>query len=139
MPLTRYLRDLAAERTAPELVVALAAVTVAARALVRQMLRYDAILTPTVAMLPRPVGYFTDPGPEADFQLQTRFTPWTPVANMTGQPAISLPLHWSDGGLPIGMQFVGRPGDEATLIALAAQLEAVRPWSEHRPPIFGRR
>jgi amidase len=139
MPLTRHLRDLAAERSAPELAVALTAVGVAARAIVRQMLSYDAILMPTVALPPRPVGYFTDPGPEADFDLQTRFTPWTPLANMTGQPAISLPLHWSRRGLPIGMQLIGRPGDECTLISLAAQLEQARPWSGHRSEIFRRR
>jgi amidase len=136
MPLTRYLRDLAAERSAPELAVALTAVSVAARAIVRQMLSCDAILTPTVALPPRPVGYFTDPGPEADFARQARFTPWTPLANMTGQPAISLPLHWSAEGLPIGMQFLGRPGGEGILISLAAQLEQSRPWSDHRSETF---
>ena len=139
MPLTRYLRERAAQRSAPELAVALSALNVAARAVVRQFLPFDAVLTPTVALLPRPVGYFTGPGPEADFELQTRFTPWTPLINLTGQPAVSVPLHWSDGGLPVGMQFIGRPGDESTLISLSAQLEQVRPWSEHRPEIFTRR
>jgi amidase len=61
------------------------------------------------------------------------------LINLTGQPAVSVPLHWSDGGLPVGMQFIGRPGDESTLISLSAQLEQVRPWSEHRPEIFTRR
>jgi amidase len=59
--------------------------------------------------------------------------PFTPVQNLTGQPAISLPLHWSADGLPIGMMFSGRFGDEATLFRLAAQLEEARPWKDKYP------
>jgi amidase len=61
--------------------------------------------------------------------------PFTPVFNVTGQPGISLPLHQSSGGLPVGVQFVGAPAAEATLIALAAQLEQARPWADRRPPV----
>jgi len=61
------------------------------------------------------------------------FMPWTPVFNVTGQPAMSAPLHWSGENLPIGMHFVGKFGDEATLFRLAGQLEQARPWAKKIP------
>jgi amidase len=63
------------------------------------------------------------------------FTPWTPVANVTGQPAMSVPLWWNRAGLPIGVHFMARFGEEDTLFRLAGQLERARPWVEKRPPI----
>ncbi len=63
------------------------------------------------------------------------FIPWTPVFNATGQPAMSVPLEWTDDGLPIGMHFVARYGDEATLFRLASQLEGARPWFHRRPAL----
>ena len=63
------------------------------------------------------------------------FIPYTPLFNVTGQPAMSVPLYWNEAPLPIGSHFVGRFGDEATLFRLAAQLERARPWNERRPPI----
>ena len=63
-------------------------------------------------------------------------TPFTQLANFTGQPAMSVPLYWSSEGLPCGSQFIGRFGDEATLFRLAAQLEKEQPWFNKRPPVF---
>jgi Asp-tRNA(Asn)/Glu-tRNA(Gln) amidotransferase A subunit family amidase len=63
------------------------------------------------------------------------FMPFSPLANVTGQPAMTVPLHWNADGLPIGSQLMARFGDEATLLRVAAQLEAARPWRERRPVI----
>jgi len=83
------------------------------------------------------VGWFTDGrDPAEDFERQKRFTPFTAIVNMTGQPAVSVPLHWSPEGLPIGVMLVGRPAGEPTLISLAAQLESVRPWRDRRPDLW---
>ena len=65
------------------------------------------------------------------------FTPWTPVFNISGQPATSVPLHWNSAGLPVGVHFVARVGDEATLLRLAAQLERARPWFHRLPEVAG--
>jgi amidase len=64
------------------------------------------------------------------------FIPYTPVFNVTGQPAMSVPLYWNEAGLPIGMHFVGRFGDEATLFRLAGQLERAQPWIDRVPGGF---
>ena len=73
--------------------------------------------------------------PQATFREAGRFTPFTPITNITGQPAISLPLHAREDGLPIGVQLIGRPTGEATLLALATQLETARPWADRRAPV----
>jgi amidase len=101
----------------------------------------DVLVTPTLALPPVPIGWTfedTDGDPRAAFARQVLFTPFTPVFNVTGQPAMSLPLHWSRDGLPIGVQFVGRPFAEATLVRLAAQLEEARPWMGYRPSMAAR-
>lgn len=98
---------------------------------------YDVWLTPTLAKPPVPLGWH-DPLPDdplRGWRRSAQFVPFTPVCNLTGQPAMSVPLFWNDAGLPIGSHFVGRFGDEATLFRLAAQLEEARPWAGRRPPI----
>jgi amidase len=77
-----------------------------------------------------------DAEPRRDFEAQKRLTPWTSAWNVTGMPAISLPLHHTAGGLPVGVMLAARPGEEGTLLALSAQLEAAAPWSDRRPPTW---
>jgi amidase len=99
---------------------------------------FDALLTPVLGTDPPKVGYIDPVGldPREVGKRQSRAFPFTPPCNFTGQPAISLPLAWSEAGLPIGMQFAARYADEATLFRLAAQLEQARPWRDRRPAIW---
>jgi amidase len=138
-PLTRHLRGRGFAATGAQFADALGALHLHARRGVAGSAEFDAVLTPTVAMLPRPVGWFTaDGNPAADFERQKRYTPYTAMYNTTGQPAISLPVAATASGLPIGMMLVGRPREEALLLALAAQVEAARPWRERTPEIWSR-
>src|SRR5262249_45272784 len=101
--------------------------------------RYDVFLTPTVSAPPLAIGEMvsTDEEPFRALQVRTRPVASSGVtANFTGHPAMSVPLHWTADDLPIGMHFLGRFGDEATLLRLAGQLEQVRPWTGRRPPTF---
>ena len=98
---------------------------------------FDVLLTPTLGEPPVPLGSF-ESSPDKPLQGLFRsasFTPFTPICNITGQPAMSVPLYWDESGLPIGSQFMARFGDEATLFRLAAQLEEARPWAKQRPPV----
>jgi amidase len=110
-----------------------------ARALAVWQESYDMWLTPTLGSPPMPIGTmnFDLTDPMAAYAPVMDYSPFTPIQNGGGQPAISLPLHWNDAGLPIGVQFAGRFGDDAGLLALATQLEAAAPWSARRPPIGG--
>ena len=105
--------------------------------------QYDVLVTPTLAELPATLGLLDQnkAGMSAfDWTRQVfNYCPFTPLFNTTGQPAMSLPLNWSDDGLPIGVQIVGRFGDEATLIRLAAQLEQAMPWATRRAPVHAGR
>jgi amidase len=113
-----------------------------ANALARRMgtffRQYDVLLTPTLGRLPVALGVYD---PTAPTQLRDIFSTWAPLEsflplfNATGQPAISLPLHQSAEGLPIGMQLVGASGAESLLLRLAAQLEEAAPWADRRPPL----
>ena len=137
-PLTRWLRGRGATVTGSQFTTALGSLQMMARAGIVATAPYDVILTPTLAQPPAPVGWFSDGvDPAEDFERQKRFTPFTAVYNMTGQPAVSVPLHWSGDGLPIGVMLVGRPAGEAALVALSAQLEAARPWADRHPALWG--
>jgi amidase len=135
-PFTRWLRNRGAAVSAAAFLLALGTLQMISRQGLAQLAGYDAILTPTLAQPPRPVGWFGADGPEEDFARQKRFTPFAAVYNVTGQPAVTVPLHWTEAGLPIGVMLAGRPADEATLISLSAQLEAARPWRDRHPPLW---
>ena len=98
---------------------------------------FDVILSPTLARPPIEHGVLSLAGTdlEAHTEETIAFMPFTRIANWTGQPAMTVPLHWTSSGLPVGVMFCGRFGDEATLFRLAAQLEEARPWARKRPPI----
>jgi amidase len=98
---------------------------------------HDLLLTPTLGEPAPPLGSFAvDPAdPFAGYARSGRFAPFTPVANMTGQPAISLPLHQTAGGLPAGVQLVAAYGREDVLLQVAGQLETARPWAGLRPAV----
>ena len=135
-PLTRWLRERGRGYSAPAFMAALIGLQQVARAAVTATEAYDAVLVPTLAQPPAPVGGLrNDADPAADFEAQKRFTPYTAVYNMTGQPAVTVPLCWVEG-LPIGVMLAGRPADEATLLSLSAQLEAARPWRDRHPDLW---
>jgi amidase len=98
---------------------------------------YDLLLSPTLGEVPPPLGSFDDSGDDPlDAIRRAGLTAaFTAVYNVTGQPAISLPLHWSEEGLPMGTQLAAPFGDEATLISVAAQLEQARPWADRVAPL----
>ncbi len=106
-----------------------------ARRLVAFLEPYDALLTPALAERPLQIGTLDTAAPEpmATFTRSGLFTPFTPVFNATGQPAISLPLFQGADGLPLAVQLVGRPAGEGGLLSLAGQLEAATPWMARRP------
>ncbi len=122
----------------PAYLMAVAALQGISRQVAGFFVEHDLWLTPTVAEPPLLLGRFDPPPgqPLAPLQRALAFVPFTPIANATGQPAMSVPLVWNAAGLPIGVHFVARLGDEATLFRLAAQLEAARPWAPRRPPVF---
>jgi len=135
-PLTRYLRERGAAISAAQLMEAQAALQSATRTALTALSGYDAILTPTLAQPPAKVGWFEEVDPAENFERQKAFTPYTAVYNVSGQPAVSVPLYWNPAGLPIGVMLAGRMGEEATLIELAAQLERARPWRDRHPPVW---
>jgi amidase len=95
---------------------------------------FDVLMTPTLAKLPERAGRWLGMSAIRTVNDVARFVPFTTAWNVTGQPAASVPAGLARDGLPLAVQLVGRPGDETTLISLAAQLESERPWARHKPP-----
>jgi amidase len=133
-PLTRWLVETGRAVGARELGAALAWLTRYERRLILQFSRFDAVLTPTLAMTPRPVGWYDPRDAMRNFGQQVQYTPFTSFVNVSGLPAITLPVHVTDSGLPMGVQLIGRPGREDVLLALGAQLERRIGWDQRHPP-----
>ncbi|WP_285101892.1 amidase [Promicromonospora sp. MEB111] len=137
-PLTQWLIRSGREVPARRLAEAVRTLTGFERSLVAQVSAYDAVVTPALALTPRPIGWYDAEDPERNFEQQCLYTPFTSMLNVAGLPAITVPTHWTKptteapAGLPMGVQIIGRPGGELTLLALAAQVEAALP----RPRTF---
>lgn len=96
----------------------------------------DVVLTPTLALPPVPIGWQDAvEGAIPQLRRNTEFTPFTSIANLTGLPAMSLPLYWTEDGIPIGIQAIGPPAGDALLLSLAAEIETARPWGDRRPVV----
>ena len=122
--------------SARDYAASVAAVRKANQRVQAELAGFDVFLTPTLTQLPRPVGYWDMNEPDFDKYIAK----WTDAAflfpfNLSGLPAISVPAAWTEDDIPIGVQLVGRYGDEATILRLTAQLEQARPWSQRRPSI----
>ena len=130
-PLTWALYQQGRSHTAAEYVLALQWLQAASRKIAQLFEVFDVLLTPTTSEPPVQLGWFDNP--LTAFERASAFVPFTPLCNMTGQPAMSVPLFQNEAGLPIGSHFIGRFGDEATLFRLAAQLEEAAPWAGRQP------
>ena len=136
-PLTQWLRERGRALSESEVAEAIDFMDQHALLALASSAHVDLVLTPTLADLPSPIGSIrNDDDPAADFEAQKAFTPFTSPYNMTGQPAISLPVHWTDEGLPVGVQLVGRPLEEGLVLRVAAQLERALPWSHRHPEVW---
>jgi amidase len=137
-PLTQQMLEIASSFSAVDYLRSLEYLQRLARRIVSFWSDYDVLVTPTLAQPPIPIGALRPKEGEEPIKMlenSAGFVPLTPVFNVTGQPAISLPLSISPDGLPIGVQLVGPPAGEELLLSLSAQLEAARPWADRRPEL----
>ena len=136
-PLTTWLSQRGMDVSGPEFGLAIGELRRVAAKTLAALSSYDAVLTPTLACPPLPVGAIrNDDDPAEDFEAQKRFTPYTSMWNVTGSPAISLPTHQTPDRLPVGVMIATAPGDEALLVSLAAQVEGAAPWVDQTPPCW---
>ncbi len=136
-PLTWALWERARQQDTIAFLAAHGRIEAIARRIVAALEPYDAVLTPALAQRPLPIGevHGLGPDPWEHFQRTGQFTPYTGIANVTGLPAISLPLYHGEDGLPTGVQLIGRPVGEGALLALASQLEQALPWAGRRAEV----
>jgi amidase len=137
-PLTRQMEEIAGSMSATDYLIALDVLRRISRTIVGFWDERDLLLTPTLTSPAIEIGAL-EPAegepPVSQLLNSANWVPFTPVWNVTGQPAISLPIAQSSGGLPIGVQLVAAPAAEEMLIAMAAQIEGERPWADRRPPV----
>jgi amidase len=136
-PLTWSMWERANEHTSIELLASQTKLEGLARRIVAFLAPYDVVLTPALAMRPVPIGEIHGKGPDpmGHYRRSGAFTPYTAIVNVTGLPAISVPLYHGDDGLPLAVQLIGPPAREEVILCLAAQLERERPWADRRPPL----
>ena len=137
-PLTAQMVEMAESISAADFLVALEYLRGLSRRVISMWGEIDVLLTPTLAKVPIEIGALRPNEGEPPIEMLNKaaeWVPFTPVWNVTGQPAISLPLHQSQEGLPVGVQLVGAPAAEELLISLSAQLEEARPWADRRPEL----
>jgi amidase len=136
-PLTWTLYEHARELDAITRMASQAKLEGAARAIVGALAQFDVVVTPALARRPLRIGEVHGRGPDPwdHFQRSGYFTPFTAILNITGQPAISLPLYHGDDGLPTAVQLIAPPGREEVILSLATQLEGALPWSARRPAL----
>jgi amidase len=133
-PLTRWLLERGRAVPARRLADALEWLSGFEERVIRRFASFDAVLTPALAMTPRPVGWYDQHDGERNFAQQVQYTPFTSFVNVSGLPAITVPVEETAEGLPMGVQLIGRPGGEATLFAIAAQLERRARRGHRHPP-----
>ena len=136
-PLTWMLYEHARSQDTMQYLIAENRLESVARSIVQALAPYDVVLTPVLAQRPVPVGEINGLGPDpmARFRKSGYFTPFTAIFNVTGQPAVALPLYHGEDGLPTGVHLVGPPAREEVLLSLAAQLEAALPWGDRVPVV----
>jgi amidase len=135
--ITRLFFEAGAQSSAADYARAVVALHRTGRQVAKLFTSFDLILTPTLPKPPQRIGTFsmmTD-DPDAYGREVGYFTSFTALVNVAGNPAVTLPLHWTPNGLPVGVQLIGRYADEATLLRVSAQLEQARPWFDRRPAI----
>lgn len=135
-PLTRWLIQRGRALHAGELAEAIRVLGEFERRVIRTFAPFDAVLTPALAMTPRPHGWYDHDDAERNFEQQVQYTPFTSFVNVAGLPAVALPVHHTESGHPMGAQLIGRPGGEHVLLALGAQLERRLQWQLRHPSVW---
>jgi amidase len=138
-PLTWMLYERARTQDTITFLIAEGRLQSVARSIVSWLASFDIVLTPALARRPVRIGevHGLGPDPWENYQRSGHFTPFTAICNVTGQPAVSLPLYQGEDGLPLAVQLIGQPAREDLLLSVASQLEQARPWAERRSPLAG--